>query len=1394
VSETAGRTDTARRIAGLSPRRRALLERLATDQGVDLIVERPEEELVAGPRPGHLPLSFAQQRLWFVDRLQPGEATYNIPSFWRLRGPLDAGALAAALDAVSARHEPLRTRFVVTGGEPAQSIDSPLPRLPPRIDLRSLPQASRERELARLATAEATRPFDLARGPLLRSTLLVLGREEHAALWTLHHIAADGWSLGVFVRELGELYGAAAGGRPPRLAPLAVHYADYALWQRRWLTGGRLQADVAWWRERLAGVPALLALPTDRPRPPIKSARGGSVFVNAPADLLGALRRLGRHAGATLFMSLLAGFTTLLARGAGQRRFAIGTPVAGRTRRELEPLIGLFVNTLVLPLEVEPRAAFAAQLAQVRETLLAAYAHQEIPFEKLVEELHPERSLAHEPLFQILFTLQNTPAPGSGLPGLSAVALPVTNGAAKFDLSLFGEERADGLALSLEYAADLFDTTTARRLLAALVRLLAAAAAAPSLPLGELPLLDAAERHQAMVEWNDSGSAPAWQGCVHELIARQAARRAAATALTAAGAALSFAELERRVHQGARRLRRMGVGPGTLVGLCARRSAELVVTLLAVLEAGGAYVPLDPASPAARLAVMIEDSRPGLLVGDPPLLARLPDTPAPRLELPDPAAAAESPEPLPSLAGPDDLAYVLFTSGSTGRPKGVMVTHRGLMGYLHWALAAYPSAGGSLLHTSLAFDLSVTSLFLPLLAGQPLALVPEDEGGAALVAALHHSPPRGFLKLTPSHARLLAAQLAGEDAGGSLALVVGGEALLAEELGIWRRAAPATRIYNEYGPTEAVVGCCVAVRTAGELTAGAVPIGRPIAGVRLYVLDSLDADGAPLHTQPVGAMGELWIGGPGLAPGYLGRSELTAERFRPDPFGPPGARLYRTGDLARWRADGELDYLGRIDHQVKIRGVRVELGEIEATLARHPAVREAVVEASLDSSGTRRLAAYVVPRDGRLEAPALREYLREHLPEAMVPARFVRLAALPLTGSGKVDRRALPPPLSAAEDEPPRATGRGPRDPLELALHRIWEEVLEVADLTVDDNFFDRGGHSLAALRLVHLLHERCGLELPVASLFHDGTIERQAARLRTLAPAAAQPAAPRRVLLATGGEGAPLFLVHPVGGGVLCYFELTRRLRAADRPMVWGLQRLQAAGARSVEDLARLYLDEVEGAGPLRLAGWSMGALVAYDMARQWRQAGREVVSLVLLDPPPATSEPSGVATDERLLLGRFAADLLQGTPGEVIALADALEPAPAAQLLANVCAEAERRYLLPPGLDRELIQRLFAVFRANLAAASSYRPAAYGGPLALLLARGDDESAEELAARAASWCQLAAGAVGIHHVPGGHYGLVRPARAAAWASRLAAGLGLPPLPPRARAAGELETREPAR
>ncbi|MBV9772554.1 MAG: amino acid adenylation domain-containing protein, partial [Gemmatimonadetes bacterium] len=1113
-------------------------EALGVDLPIRLVFEAPTVARLAGsveaarragadgaappiaraPRDGAagLPLSFAQRRLWLIDRLEPGSPAYNMAYALRLRGSLDVGALRGALDELVRRHEALRTVFTERDGEPAQVVREVGRAHLPAVDLRRLPDP--EPAARRLAAEEGLRPFDLARGPLLRTLLLRLAGDDHVLCFTMHHVVSDGWSMEVLVREVSALYTAFRRGEPSPLPELPVQYADYAVWQRGWLDGAALDAQVGYWKERLAGAPPLLEIPTDRPRRAGVGARAGGYAFTLSDGAVRGLRELARREGATLFMTVLAGWQALLGRWAGQDDVVVGSAVAGRTRHEVEGLIGFFVNMLVLRADLSGDPTWTGLLGRVRATVLGAFDHQDIPFERLVEELGVERSLTHTPVFQAAFALSHGDGSG-GLPRLGEVEPEPFlggGGVSKFDLDLAVADDGTALRGTLVYRAALFEAATIERMAGHLQVVLEALAAGPGRRLSELSLLREGERAQLVAgSRTPAGELP--RECVHELVARQAARTPDSVAVSAESGSLTFAELERAAGRLASHLRALGVGPEARVGVCLERGVDLVVAVLGVLKAGGAYVPLDPAYPAERLAYTLADSGAAVLLTASPAARGLPPFAGRIVRLDEEREAIDAAPEWASASGVEmrNAAYVVYTSGSTGRPKGVVVEHSGFVSILLAMRDTFGLGAGEVFPVlaSCAFDIWAFEVFAPLLAGGEVRLLGRDtvRDVERLVEELERVDA---VDAVPALMREIVQRV--QAGPGTLPGVrhafVGGDAIPPDLLEQMRSAFPSARVWALYGPTETTIVCSATPLRPGERP-GWQRLGRPLPGAAMYVVDAWG------NLLPDGLPGEVWIGGAGVARGYLGRPELTAERFVSDGFGgEAGARLYRSGDRGRRRPDGELEFLGRIDQQVKVRGFRIEPGEVEAALLEIPAVREAVVAVREDAPGRKRLVAYVVPEEGaELPAGELRARLAARLPEHMVPGAFVMLERLPLNANGKVDRRALPAPEQGSDAE-----YVAPRTATEEVLSGIWAEVLRLERVGTGDNFFELGGHSLLATQVVSRMRQAFGTEVPLRALFEAPTVAALARRVEELRSDGA-PAAPPIVRVPRDGEPLPL-------------------------------------------------------------------------------------------------------------------------------------------------------------------------------------------------------------------------------------------------------------------------------
>ncbi|MBV9821648.1 MAG: amino acid adenylation domain-containing protein, partial [Actinobacteria bacterium] len=1052
--------------------------------------------LLPADRTGPLPASFAQQRLWFLSQLEGGSEAYHVLEAFGLDGPLDRAALAGALDALVERHEALRTRLVSVAGEPVQQVDPAGTGFAlSTADLTGC--ADPATQLAALRDAEAAEPFDLARGPLARGRLVTLASDRHVLLLTLHHVLADGWSMDVLARELGALYAALRDGRPDPLPPLTVQYADYAAWQRGWLTGPVAERQREYWRQALAGAPALLELPTDFPRPAEQDFRGGQLAVELDAELTAALHELSRRAGCTLFMTVLAGWALVLGRLSGQAEVVVGTPTANRRRPELDGLIGFFVNTLALRLDLAGEPTGTELLHRVRTGTLAALDHQDLPFEQVVELVNPARSLGHAPLFQVLFAWQNTENAALELPGVDVRPLLPHGAVAKFDLTLSLGEVGTGagsrIVGTLEYAGALFRPETAARIAGYLRQALTELAAAPARPVAELALVDAAESHRLVTDFNDT--AVPVEHRIDELFAARVAVGPDAVAVECGADRLTYAELDARANRLAHHLRGLGVRPDSRVAVSLPRTLDLIVAQVATLKAGAAYLPLDPGYPAARLSHLLHEAKPAVLLTDRTVPDAADLVPAGTVVLrldADSGDWAGAPDSDPQVFRlPDQLAYVIYTSGSTGQPKGVAQTWRSADNMVQWQLskatAGSRPAARVLQFASISFDVSFQEVWSTLCSGATLVLLPD--GSHRELDRLdrflaEHDIQRAFL---PVAVLQQVAGLADNTRPGppsGCEVTTAGEALqISDDLRAWLRRLGGARLYNQYGPTETHVASQETLPVADAEDWPALPsIGTVIDNSQLYVLD------ARLRPVPVGVVGELYIAGESLARGYLDRPVLTAERFVADPYGPPGTRMYRTGDLVRRRPDGSLDYTGRADGQVKVRGFRVELGEVETALLAVPGVREAAVLLREDDPGDKHLVGYLV---GSVAVEEVRDRLRQRLPEHLVPTRWVTLDKLPLTVNGKLDRRALPAPEPAE-----RSDYRPPRTPTEQRLAAVWAEVLHRGQIGADDDFFALGGHSLLATRLVAAVNQQMTGSLSLRTLFRHPVLSDLAARL----------------------------------------------------------------------------------------------------------------------------------------------------------------------------------------------------------------------------------------------------------------------------------------------------------
>jgi amino acid adenylation domain-containing protein len=1095
-------SDLNQRIAQLSPQKRELLVQRLNQKKAKIAPSQIQRQ---SRDSNFFPLSFAQQRLWFLSQLEPNNPFYNQPTALRLTGQLNIAVLEQSLKEIIRRHETLRTTFAIVNGQPVQVINPAVDLALPVVDLQALSPEIQEQEVQNLAAQEAQQPFNLDQGPLLRVTILRLSPVEHVVLFTTHHIVSDGWSLAILVQEIATLYAALAcknGISVSTLLPeLPIQYADFAVWQRQWLTAEVLETQLSYWRKQLGNAPPLLDLSCDHPRPAILTYKGDTQSFLLSESLTKALKTLSQQEGVTLFMTLLTAFKVLLHRYSQQDDIVVGTPIANRNRAEIEGLIGFFVNTLVLRTNLAGNPSFRQLLRRVREVTLGAYAHQDLPFEQLVEELQPERHLNRNPLFDVMFALQNAPAQELKLPGLTLSSVSEENQTAIFDLTLSMTETEQGLAGAMEYSTDLFDPSTIERMVGHFQVLLAAIVAEPEQCLSDLPLLTPVEQHQLLVEWNQTQAEYPLEKCIHELFEVQVERTPDAVAVVFDNQQLTYRELNTLANQLAHYLRSLGVTPEVLVGIWMERSLSMVIAILATLKAGGAYVPLDPTYPRDRLSGMVEDAQVKVLLTQQQLLSDVSETHAcvVCLDREWDLIAQLQPDNCPSAAIPENLAYVIYTSGSTGIPKGAMVTHQALVNYtldIAQQFKLQPS-DRVLQFASVGFDVVVEELFPTWLSGATVVLLESFQPiSCAELLQLIHKHQLTVFELPTAYWHQWVYELSSTQTQlpASVRLtIIGGEAVSPQQLAAWQKFG--SDLVHVYGLTETTVTSTLYHLASGvypqPLKSGNLPIGRPIANTQIYLLDEA------LQPVPVGVVGQLYIGGVGLGRGYLNRSDITAQRFIPHPFSDRGERLYKTGDLARYLSDGNIECLGRIDHQVKLRGFRIELGEIEAAINQHPGVCASVVVLREDQPGQKTLVAYITLYSPQLTRIELRRFLESKLPNYMLPTAIVLLETLPLTPNGKVDRRALPAPdvtqLIQQSDFVAAST------PVSQMLVGIWAEVLGIEKLGVYDNFFDLGGHSLLATQLISRIRQILHLELPLRCLFEAPTIAELASVIQTM-------------------------------------------------------------------------------------------------------------------------------------------------------------------------------------------------------------------------------------------------------------------------------------------------------
>jgi amino acid adenylation domain-containing protein len=1324
--------------------------------------EEPLPPITPVNRDERLPLSFAQQRLWFLAQLEGESATYNMPAALRLEGPLDQEALEQSLRELVKRHDSLHTRFPSKQGQPSQEIEPAENWKLTVTDLQGWPQQNSE--VQRLIKENAQHSFDLSNGPLFRCQLLKLGAQLHVLLINMHHIISDGWSIGIFIRESQILYQAFSQGQASPLPPLPIQYVDFAHWQRQWLSGERLERQSAYWKKQLAGAPTLLELPTDHPRPPVQSFRGAQVNFTLNTELTESLNRLSQTAGTTLFMTLLSAFATLLSRYTGQTDIVVGSAIANRTIYQIESLIGFFVNTLVLRIDFSKNPHFETLLQHVRTVALEAYAHQDIPFEQLVEEIQPERNLSHTPLFQVMFVLQNAPMGTMELSGLQLKYLAPESAIAKFDLTCSMEETPEGLTGALEYNTDLFERATIERMAGHLTTLLEGIVVSPKQRLSELPLLTMAEQQQ-LRDWNDTVVDYPSELCVHQLFEAQVEKTPDAIAVVFEDKQLTYRVLNTKANSLAYHLRSLGVKPELLVGIFVERSLDMVVGLLAILKAGGVYVPLETSHPKEYLALMLEDSQVPVLITQENLIRRLPSHTA-RVVCLDGSenyVMEHNCEANP-VAGTtaENLAYVSYTSGSTGQPKGVCIIHQSVIRLVKNTNYASLTADQTFLQLApLAFDASTLEIWGALLNGAKLVIMPPHTPSLEELGRVIGQHQITTLWLTAGLFHLMVSERL-EDLRPVRQLLAGGDVLSVSHVRKILQELKDCQLINGYGPTEnTTFTCCFSITDESQL-ARSVPIGRPITNTQVYILDAF------LHSVPVGVPGELYIGGAGLARGYLNNPELTAEKFIPHLFNnDPKSRLYKTGDLARYLPDGNIEFLGRIDNQVKIRGFQIELGEIEAVLATHPGVRECAAIVHEEQNNKRLVAYWVSEPEQSVEQTQLRDFIKERIPDYMVPNVWVPIDQMPLTPNGKIDRKALAQ-FSADSYLSSEEKFVAPRDKLELQLTQIWEEILNVHPIGVRDNFFDLGGHSLLVIRLMSHIERHLGKKLPLATLFQAATIENLAIQITQQI----DKELPWSPILAIQPKGSkpPLFVAPPGSGHAMIYIELARYL-GADQPF-YGLQALGLEEGQEphtqIEDIAAFFikaLQTIQPQGPYRIAGWSFGGLVAFEMAQQLQAQGQQVAFLALLDTwVPSLSkeerpESDDVKVDEvDVLMEIFINDIS-------FSLEDVRQLEPDKQL-SYVIEQCQRLDLLPPNFWREQAHRFLQVAEALAQAGQHYQPQLYRGKITFFQA--SEKIAEAVDDPSLGWDRLATEGVEVHQVPGNHRNMVRIPHAQVLAEKL--------------------------
>ncbi|MFN6566176.1 amino acid adenylation domain-containing protein [Dendronalium sp. ChiSLP03b] len=1335
-----------KQYSNLSPTKKALLEKLKGGKfKAETIPQRQNSEPV--------PLSFSQQRLWFIDQLYHGSSFYNISSALHLKGFLNVTALQQSLNEIIRRHEAWRTNFITVDEQPLQVISSQGNGNLNVVNIEHLFGTNWEAEVTKIANEEAKKPFDLAKDSLVRVTLLRLSKEEHVLLLTIHHIVTDGWSMGVFAQELAKLYAAFCTGKPSTLPELPIQYADFAIWQRDRLQGKLLETQLNYWKQQLGGKLPVLQLPVDRPRPAVATFKGAKQYFTFSKQLTQALNEFSQQEGCTLFMTLLAAFNTLLYRYTDQEDILVGSSIANRNRAELEGLIGLFVNNLVLRNNLSGNPSFRELLSRVREVTLNAYAHQDLPFEKLVEALQPERDLSRNPLFQVMFILQNAPTPVKEVSGLNLRALEIDGGTSEFDISVSISEFQQELTGFWEYNTDLFDSLTIKRFIDNFQILLESIVNNPNHSISELPLLTAQEQKQLLVEWNNTRTDYPSDSSLHQLFEQQVERSPNALALISESEKLTYQQLNQKVNQLAHYLINLGITSETVVGICLERSIDMVVAILAIFKAGGAYLPLDPNYPVERLQFMLADSQVSLVISNTLLINRLEKITAIALDTEWDTLQKESQENPASKPCGNDTAYVIYTSGSTGTPKGVLGTHQGTVNGLHWLWKTYPFGTDEICcqKTAISFVDSVWEIFAPLLQGIPTVIIPDaiaKDPQLFLETLDSHKVSR--LVLVPSLLRILLDSYSHltQNLSHLRLWISSGETLTVDLAQNFQKLLPNAKLINLYGSSE--VSANVTFYDTNLLTeqSTTVPIGYPIDNTQVYVLDR------HLQLVPIGIVGELYIGGDGLAKGYLHRLELTGERFIDNPF-VPGTKLYKTGDLVRYLNNGQLEYLGRYDDQIKIRGFRVELAEITSAITQHPSVQDAVVISRNDAQGEQYLVAYIVTNQENL-IPQILQHLQQKLPSFMIPSAFVVVDAIPLTPNGKVDKNSLP------TDDILRPNSNksfiAPRNFTELALEKIWANLLNISPIGVTDNFFELGGHSFLAVRLMAKIYEHFGHNLPLSTLFENTTIEK-------LAKIVSQPVSfgsgSPLVAIQSSGSLRPFFCVHAAGGDVNNYPILAKKL-GKEQPF-YALEQTPEQldfAVISVEATATNYLKEIrtiQPEGPYLLGGWCYGGVIAFEMAQQLQKQGETVDLLVVIDAilPEIVIQPT--EDDDAKFLLRLAESVKSWFNVDFSVSYEELRKLPVDEQFHLLFKKADLEFS-----DTEMEQYLrgFKLFKAHIQAMRNYVPQVYPHEITLFRASEiithDFESSEfSTDDPLLGWGKCSIQPIKIIEVPGNHFSM---------------------------------------